>query len=131
VDLRTWRTEKFKVAGEQVTMELRPLFNEHLTLLAPYLEKGSDNTRSEEQSRQDSLEALPVLKTVLSACARNVQGITIEGAECQPTDIAEDVRLQALAWEAIVRLTKISTLDKPDEGNSSGESPAPEVEVSG
>lgn len=126
MDLRTWREEQFKVAGEVVTMEIRPLFNEDMVTLAPHIERAGEECHTPEEKKRHANEALPAFAGVFRKTVRNVQGLTVDGAPIEDSGyLAEDMRLQELAWDIVVKLIRLSKLDEEDVKNSGGESPEP------
>lgn len=98
-----WQRHRFKVSGEPIEMELRPLETSGVFKLMALDLKSPDEKQVE------------IMLDIVVKYVRDIKGLTVGGQPAKPEDIVNVSQLMPLCADIMNRLTEISNLSRADE----------------
>jgi len=111
-----WKPFETKIQGQKISMELKPLSNEAMLVLAPIM--ASEIDKDDKASLiKETFEMQKMASSVLPAHARNLTGFTINGKAPTWKQISEEAVFSELSCIILGQLCKISSLKEIEEKN--------------
>ena len=105
-----WQSFEFEFAGETVKMELKPMNTRAVFSLMGITTDSPDSNQ------------VDVMQAIFIDYVRNIENLTLSGAQAQPEQLATVPQLMPLSGLVMAKLSEISNLQDGDRKNSSRQS---------